>query len=174
MDPVSQAWADFEHDDYTKAEQGFRRILDLPELADEDQQQARYGLGYALTFSQQYEEARSLFLELQQESANRHDPGAQHRALHQVGMVERMAGNWPAAQETFEKERDLIALIGNADLAVAVNAYELGLVALHMGQSDRARAWLDLSLACAERTQDLICVGCAHRGLGDWYHTDSD
>ena len=84
-------------------------------------------------------------------------------------MVERMAGHWEAAQDCFERERELIARLGNAPLAVAVNAYELGTVEQHLGRHGEAKAWLDLSLTCAERTDDLIAVGCAHRGLGDWH-----
>ena len=26
-----------------------------------------------------------------------------------------------------------------------------------------------IRMTCAERTDDLIAVGCAHRGLGDWH-----
>ena len=48
------------------------------------------------------------------------------------------------AQDCFERE--LIARLGNAPLAVAVNAYELGTVAQHLGRYGEAKAWLDLSL----------------------------
>ena len=168
-DALNLAWAAFERDEYAQSEQQFRSILTLPTLTAADRQQAHFGLGYALAFSQQVEEAREIFATLRQEAATRGDLAFEHVALHQVGMVERMAGNWEAAQDCFECEREMIARLGNADLAVSVNAYELGTVAQHLGQQTEAKAWLDLSLARAEQTDDLIAVGCAHRGLGDWY-----
>lgn len=167
-DALNFAWAAFERDEHAQSEQEFRSILTLPTLTAADRQQARFGLGYALAFSQQFEETREIFASLRQEAATWGDLAFEHVALHQVGMVERMAGNWQAAQDCFECERKMIARLGNADLAVSVNAYELGTVAQHLGQQAEAKAWLDLSLTSATRTDDLIAVGCAHRGLGDW------
>lgn len=134
-----------------------------------EQQGARFGLGYVLAYAQHFDEARELFVSLREQAAAGDDLAFEHVALHQVGMVERMAGHWEAAQDCFERERELIARLGNAPLAVAVNAYELGTVAQHLGRYGEAKAWLDLSLTCAGRTDDLIAVGCAHRGLGDWH-----
>ena len=168
-DTLNLAWAAFEREEYVGSERTFRDLLAMPALTISERQQARFGLGYALAFLQQFEEARNLFDPLRPEARAGGDPGAEHRALHQVGMVERLAGNWGAAQDCFERERDLIAHLGNGDLAVAINAYELGLTSLKLGQTEQAKAWPDLSLNRAERTDDLIAVGCAHRGLGDWY-----
>ncbi len=168
-DALNLAWAAFGRDKYAQSKREFRSILTLPTLTAADSQQARFGLGYALAFSQQFEEAREIFASLGQQAAAQNDPAFEHVALHQVGMVERMAGNWEAAQDCFQRERGMVARLGNADLAVAVNAYELGTVAQHLGQQAEAKAWLDLSLAHARRTTDLIAVGCAQRGLGDWY-----
>ncbi|WP_424952256.1 tetratricopeptide repeat protein [Deinococcus sp.] len=162
-DTLNLAWAAFEREEYVGSERTFRDLLAMPALTISERQQARFGLGYALAFLQQFEEARNLFDPLRPEARAGGDPGAEHRALHQVGMVERLAGNWGAAQDCFERERDLIAHLGNGDLAVAINAYELGLTSLKLGQTEQAKSWPDLSLNRAERTDDLIAVGCAHR-----------
>ena len=166
---MSQAWAAFEREDWTQAEALYREILGDTALTSAESREARFGLGYVLAHVQHFDEAREIFASLREQAAAGDDLASEHVALHQVGMVERIAGHWQAAQECFECERELIARLGNADLAVAVNAYELGTVAQHLGQQAEAKAWLDLSLACAERTDDLIAVGCAHRGLGDWH-----
>lgn len=163
------AWELFVQGEYVRAERAFRLQLAEPDLTAPQQQQARYGLGYVLAFSQHYNEARDIFEMLRREAVAQNDPGAEHRALHQVGMVERMAGNWTSARECFERERQLIASSGNEALAVAVNAYELGLVALQLGQNESSKAWFDLSLTSAQRTEDQVAVGCAYRGLGDWH-----
>ena len=166
-DAMTRAWAAFEREDWTQAEALYREILSAPILTSVERQGARFGLGYVLAYAQHFDEARELFVSLREQAAAGDDLAFEHVALHQVGMVERMAGHWEAAQDCFERERELIARLGNAPLAVAVNAYELGTVAQHLGRYGEAKAWLDLSLACAERTDDLIAAGCAHRGLGD-------
>ncbi|WP_407538952.1 tetratricopeptide repeat protein [Deinococcus radiomollis] len=164
----AEAWAAFQREDWAAAEKIFREILSTPALIQDESRQAWYGLGSVLACAEQFAEAREIFASLGQRAAARGDPAFEHVALHQLGMVERLAGNWAAAQQCFEHEREMIARLGNSDLAVAVNAYELGTVAQHLGEQAEAKVWLDLSLARAERTDDLIAVGCAHRGLGDW------
>ena len=168
-DTMTRAWAAFQREDWTQTEALYREILSAPILTSVERQGARFGLGYVLAYAQRFDEARELFVSLREQAAAGDDLAFEHVALHQVGMVERMAGHWEAAQDCFERERELIARLGNAPLAVAVNAYELGTVAQHLGRHGKAKAWLDLSLTCAGRTHDLIAVGCAHRGLGDWH-----
>ena len=167
-DTKTRAWAAFQREDWTQAEALYREILSAPILTSVERQEARFGLGYVLAYAQRFDEARELFVSLREQAAAGDDLAFEHVALHQVGMVERMAGHWEAAQDCFERERELIARLGNAPLAVAVNAYELGTVAQHLGRYGEAKAWFDLSLTCAERTDDLIAAGCAHWGLGDW------
>ena len=166
---MTRAWAAFQREDWTQTEALYREILSAPILTSVERQGARFGLGYVLAYAQRFDEARELFVSLREQAAAGDDLAFEHVALHQVGMVERMAGHWEAAQDCFERERELIARLGNAPLAVAVNAYELGTVEQHLGRHGEAKAWLDLSLTCAGRTDDLIAVGCAHRGLGDWH-----
>ena len=143
-------------------------------MTGSQREQAQSGLGYSLAFSEQHAEARHIFEQLCLQATVRSDAEAEHRAVHQIGMVERMAGDWRAAQTCFEQERRLIESLGEPDLAVAVNAYELGLVALHLGEMTSARRWLDLSLERARRTADRTAVGCAWRALGDWHRQRGD
>jgi tetratricopeptide (TPR) repeat protein len=165
---LERAWAKFEADDFDAATLEFRAVLDAA-TSDDERRGAQYGLGYALAFSNAFDEARGLFETLHTDAVTRGDDGAAHRALHQVGMVQRMAGDWLAARDTFAHEAELIHALGDDPLAVSVNAYEQGWVALHLGEMASAKTWLDRALENASRTDDQIAVACAWRGLGDWY-----
>ncbi len=174
MNRLDEAWAAFERKDHAEAERLYQSVLGDAARSDEEQGGARFGLGYVLAFTGRHDEARGCFEALHQEALERQDLEAAHRALHQVGMVERLAGRWASARQTFERERTLIAQLGDPDLAVSINAYELGLVALHEGRMEASRVWFERSLTCAQRTTDLVAVDCAHRGLGDWYRQQGD
>ena len=125
-------------------------------------------------YTGRFSKARSVYQALLHDARARGDGWAAHRAQHQVGMVERLAGDWPAAQACFEAERQMIEALGCPDLPVSVNAYELGTVALHLGQPGRAKGWLDLCLETAACTTDRVALGCAHRALGDWHDVQGE
>lgn len=168
MNSIEEAWLAFTQDDYPTAEHLFKSII--KNYQDESViRQAQFGLGYVLAFTQQFEEARAIFLYLHDDAKKRGAVGEQHRALHQVGMVERMAGNWLQAKITFTKEAELIEQLGNLPLPVAVNAYEQGFIALHLNELELAYQWLNCSLEQAEYTDDQVAVGCAYRALGDYF-----
>ncbi|MHA0035941.1 tetratricopeptide repeat protein [Deinococcus sp. PESE-13] len=90
MTDLSAAWAAFEAQDYALAEQQAQALLAHPATAS----RARFVLGYVYAFTDRFDEARASFQALRQHAQKSGDPTAEHRALHQVGMVERMAGNW--------------------------------------------------------------------------------
>lgn len=168
MNGIEDAWIAFTQDNYSVSEHLFKGIL--ADAQDEEViRQAKFGLGYVLAFTNHFEEARTLFLHLHDDAEKRGALGEQHRALHQVGMVERMAGNWLQAKTIFTEEADLITQLGNLPLPVAVNAYEQGIVALHFNDLERAHQWLKYSLEQARLTDDQVAVGCAYRGLGDYF-----
>lgn len=95
MAGLEECWALIESEDYARAEQGFRALLSG--VTGEQARQARFGLGYALAHLHRFEEARDLYRSLRQEARQRGAAFEEHRALHQMGMVDRMAGNWKAA-----------------------------------------------------------------------------
>lgn len=168
MQQVSDAWNLFIQDRYLDAATAFRKLLEGDHSPEVEREQAEFGLGYALAFLGEFGEARQCFNRLRLQAAARDDLSAEHRALHQVGMVERMAEQWEAAYACFVEERLLIEHLGSPDLEVAVNAYEMGVVTLQQGQTAASRTWFERSLSHARQTTDLVAVGCAHRGLGDW------
>lgn len=174
METIEAGWAAFSAGDFAGAEELFATLLEDPAQAGEGHDLARFGLGYVWAHTDRFPQARSAYQTLVREAQARGDGGAAHRAQHQLGMVERLAGDWPAAQRCFEVERQMIEALGCPDLSVSVNAYELGIVALHLGESVQAKAWLDLCLMTARRTTDRVAVGCAHRALGDWHDAQGE
>lgn len=175
MDVLEQGWQLFELDQFNEAEAKFQTVLKGSESTPEQRRQAQFGLGYCAAFAGHFAQSRQMFQILRQDAAERQDQHAEHRALHQLGMVERMAGNWMAAQQCFHEEQFLLQTLGNDALAVSVNAYEQGFVALHLRQMGAALDWFTRCLDQAEQSGDFIAIGCAHRGLGDyWQHEDSE
>lgn len=168
MNGIEQAWTAFTQDDYPLAERLFKAIL--ADVDDgETMRQAQFGLGYVLAFTGRFDDARTLFTQLRDEAKKRGALNEEHRALHQMGMVARMAGRWLQAQQTFAEEAQLIEQMGQPSLPVAVNAYEQGFVALHLNEFELAFTWLSRSLEQARCTPDLVAIGCAYRGLGDYF-----
>jgi tetratricopeptide (TPR) repeat protein len=165
---LSDAWSLFTQDQCLDAAIAFRNLLEDGCSAEEERHQAEFGLGYSLAFLGEFEEAYLCFFRLRVQAAARNDLSAEHRALHQIGMVERMAEKWEAAHACFAEERLLIQQLGSPDLEVAVNAYELGTVTLRQGLIAESKTWFERSLSHAQQTTDLVAVGCAYRGLGDW------
>ncbi len=90
---MTRAWAAFEREDWTQAEALYREILSAFILTSVERQEARFGLGYVLAYVQRFDEARELFVSLREQAAAGDDLAFEHVALHQVGMVERMAGH---------------------------------------------------------------------------------
>jgi tetratricopeptide (TPR) repeat protein len=128
-------------------------------LAQDPSPEARFVLGYALVFQGRYEEALSLYRALYRESGS-------HRALHQVGMVLRMAGRLEEALAVFEEEA---CLLPQDPLARSVNLYEQGHVRLLLGEKEASRECLEACLREAERAMDPLGLACAHRGFLEWH-----
>ena len=91
-DPVARAWALME-------EGRFKEVEAL--LQGEPSPEARFALGYALAFQGRHAEALALYRGLYEETGS-------HRAVHQVGMVRRMAGRLEEALAVFAEEARLL------------------------------------------------------------------
>ncbi|GAA5514831.1 hypothetical protein Dcar01_03592 [Deinococcus carri] len=123
-------------------------------------------LGYALAHEGQFDEAREVYGRLR--AAHAGQPW-EHVPLHQLGMVERRAGDPAAALRLFGEELALIERLPEDERAFkrAVNGYELGVNRLALGQVAEARATLAAALADAQQADDPMTLGCVHRALGN-------
>ena len=89
-------------------------------------------------------------------------------AVHQCGMVERMAGNYYEAKKLFQQEVELIhKAFSDDNLRLAANFYEQAYIDLKTGNVDSAEEIMNLSLEFAKAAKDDICIGCACRGMGE-------
>ncbi|GMA16650.1 hypothetical protein E5F05_13195 [Deinococcus metallilatus] len=123
-------------------------------------------LGYALAHDRRFDEAREVYGRLR--AAHAGQPW-EHVPLHQLGTVERLAGNPGAALRLFEEERALIERLPEDERAFkrAVNGYEVGVNRLALGEAEEARAALTAALADAQAADDPMTLGCVHRALGN-------
>jgi Flp pilus assembly protein TadD len=160
---IQTAWAAFESEDFERAEREFRRARLEPALA----RQARHGLVYVFARTGRFEEARAECHLLQLEAQSHNDKSSEYVALHQLGMVERMAGQFETALEVFGKEQQIIASLENPPLAVSANAYEQGIICGKLERYAEARQWLGVALEQAQLSGDPIAEACAYRGLGE-------
>ncbi|ADY25994.1 hypothetical protein Deipr_0838 [Deinococcus proteolyticus MRP] len=157
---VQQAWQRIEAGAYDEA-------AEL--LAADPSQEARHALGYAYTFARRFDEARAVYRELWEGAQGQ--PGA-HRFLHQLGMVEREAGDHAAALALFEQEQKLIEREGLGALERAVNGYELAVCLHALGQEREAHAALAAAFAEAVTADDPTTLGCLWRATGDFAQTE--
>ncbi len=160
---LARAWAAFEAEDFAQAELEFRRARFEPSLAAV----ARMGLVYVFARTGRFEEARSECDLLWLEAQSQQDFGREYAALHQLGMVERMAEQYQTALEVFAQEAKIIAKLENPPLAVSANAFEQGIIYAKLGQLPQARQWLGVALEQAQLAGDQIAQACAYRGLGE-------
>jgi TolA-binding protein len=159
MSHISEVWERIDAGDHAGAEGLLRGD---PDLLDSDAGQM--ALGYTLAFTQRCPEASAVYAGLRKRHAG--EPW-EHIAVHQLGMVARMHGDWDSARALFEEEAQMIGAAGLGSHEHSVNAYEQGYVALKMGQLEQASTHLNRGLTLAQQGDDPVAVACAHRGLGE-------
>jgi tetratricopeptide (TPR) repeat protein len=163
MNRLAKAWAAFEAEDFTQAEQEFRKARLEPSTAN----QARHGMVYVFARTGRFDQARSECDLLRLEAQSQSDLVLEYVALHQLGMVERMAEQYQTALKIFTQEALIIAKLENPPLAVSANAYEQGIIYGKLEQFTQARHWLGIALEQAQLAGDPIAEACAYRGLGE-------
>ena len=123
------------------------------------------GLIYVESSMKKYDEARKYAELLVRIADNDED---RHVAIHQYGMVERMAGNFSKSKILFQQEAELIrAAFSDDDLRISANYYEQAYVEMKMGNLNFAEETMTLALEYAIKAKDSICIGCACRGMGE-------
>lgn len=143
------------------------RLLLLDALADPaaDASHRRamlMALGYAASALYRYDEARVSCRELAEMADTVKD---RHIALHQLGMVERLAGEYSQAMALFEQEHSMIS--PQDEMALSANAYERAWLSMKMNDLPAAETIAQKALRHAEATGDDMCVACAWRCIGE-------
>lgn len=166
---IRTAWNLFDNGDAVGAEALYLQCLRDADGSNIENRSSIYmGLIYAECYLGKYHEARYYAALLTQDSKNNEDL---HIALHQSGMVERMAGNYREAMSLFQQE---FTVIQNAfpekDMLYAANLYEQGTLRMYLDDFTQALELMNRSLIHALASKDSMCIGCSYRGLGEIYH----
>ena len=162
MDTLQNAWQLFEDGDLAQAERLYRQVL----AVQPKQTMALHGLGYVLAGLGQFDQAESCYLELLHLARHNNDEVAAHRAMHQLGMVQRMAGRYEEALISLQTEAEIMP---SDTLAQSANAYEQGNVNLKMGNYTEAEPLMEQALQYALSSGDKTALACALRGTGELY-----
>lgn len=148
------------------AERIYRAVLKRP-LAALQRRQGQHMLAFVLGHQGQFEEARMLYNDLLIDAQTRDEPRAVSVAMHQLGMTERLAQDYPAAMRWFDTEHEYLQVhLPTSDAALSANAYERGFLQLLTHRADQAETILQQALTYANRAQNAMCTACALRGLG--------
>lgn len=166
QEKIAEAWRLFDIGEYAASEKIYEACLkEINENEYDTYASILMGIIYTQSFQKKYDEARSFAKELVELAPNEEEL---HIALHQAGMVERMAGNYDEAMNLFHQEEELIQRVFPEDhLRVATNLYEQAYVSMKSGDLEVSEHIMRLSLEHAKDADDAMCMGCAYRGLGE-------
>lgn len=158
----------FDEGKLEEAEQLYRKcLLELKHIDDE--KTALHGLGFTLACKGDFEEAVYCYetlLTMAKKEGNHFDEAI---ALHQVGMVYRMAMNFERAVDFFLQEKELREnKLPDHHVGFSANAYELGFIALLEKRLDESEKYFDEAINYGEKADDQMCIGCALRGKGQY------
>lgn len=128
---LSKAWELFDSGNYTEAEKIYKECYASISSTDHDNYwQVLMGLIYVESFTKNFSEARAYASLLVSSSINQEE---QHIALHQSGMVERMAEDYKKATDYFLQEENIIRnFFPNDTLTISANLYEQGYIAMKL------------------------------------------
>lgn len=166
QEKIAEAWRLFDIGDFIASEAIYVDCLNHVNQDDYDTYASvLMGLIYTQSFLEKYDDARCYANQLMELAPNEEEL---HIALHQAGMVERMAGNFEEAMHLFYQEEEVIQrAFPMDDLRIATNLYEQAYVKMKKGDLALAEQMMTQSLEHAKTSDDAMCVGCACRGLGE-------
>ena len=166
QEKLEKAWQLFDIGDYAASEEIYLECLKKTGEDDyENYASVLMGMIYTQSYMEKYDEARKYANHLIEIAPNDEE---KHIALHQAGMVERMAGIYDDALKFFQLEAEIIDVaFSEDDMRIATNLYEQAYVNMKKGVLDKAEEVMNLSLQHAKKSEDAMCIGCAYRGLGE-------
>jgi len=173
---IDQAFELFDRGCLVEAEELYNKCLSKIETPNSNEYtQVLHGLGYVKAGLKKFDEARSHYKELITIALSKKDKVNHFIAVHQLGMVERMAENYDESLNIFQLEAKLLKDYKiDSLISWSANYYEQGYVILKMGNIESAQQFMDQSLQCARRSEDAMSIGCAYRGFGEIYQAKGD
>lgn len=169
MEELNVAFALFEKGEFQQAEEIYLScVRSIPDKTSTSYKAALNGLGYVKSFQGQFGKATAYYQELLNISKKEADLKEEAMALHQLGMVERMAGNFQRSREFFVAEGEIWTRhFPGFYVGFAANFYERGSIAIKEKKYTAASILLTQSLEYAVLAKSLVAQGCAHRGMGE-------
>ena len=163
---LEKAWELFDIGNYQDAESLYLECYDhISSMDMENVKVLLMGLMYTEAFLNKHNAAREYGCSLLGLARNCEE---KHIALHQLGMVERMTGNFATAMELFIEEEIIIhTSFPNDSMRFSANLYEQGYTAHKLKQFEKAEKLMLQSLSYANASEDDICIGCSCRGMGE-------
>ena len=168
---LNEAFVLFDQGRLNEAELLYNECLNVVEDRNaEEYAQILHGLGYVKAAQRNYDVAREHYSELLDIAITNGQEMDHCVAVHQLGMVERMASCYEKAEQMFQLEAKLLKEYGIASTVNwSANYYEQGYVALMQKKLELAEKFMKESLNFAKESADDVCLGCAYRGLGEFY-----
>lgn len=166
---LNEAFQAFDNDQLDQAERLYRQVIALIEdVNSDDYRNALHMLAFVKSHQGDFDEAHQIYTSLRLGALKREDKTAEAIALHQLGMVERLVGEYGAAISLFEEEFALRSKHLPDDYSgFSANLYEQGYVTFLRGDLDGAHKLLFEALGFAGDAWDYACAACAFRGLGE-------
>jgi tetratricopeptide (TPR) repeat protein len=165
---LARACEAFEQGRLEEAEALYLECLGETEQGDHDNDAALHGLGFVKAEQGAFAEARRCYTTLLDRARRRGDRRAEHVALHQLGMVARLARDYKAALRLFADEHTLLKRrLPDHRAGFSANLYERGSIRFLQGEWEGARQLLQEALVEGIRAGDAMCQACAWRALGE-------
>lgn len=164
---LQKAFAAFDNSEFDRALILYQQALTDHTPDPDTQHHIRYMIAFTHAQAGQHDTARHIYQML----LNRTDHIVkQHRLLHQLAMVERLAENYNRARTYLSREQVILTALPDArPMAHAANLYEQGILHYLEGQHQQAKHTLRQALHIAKQSGDPVSRACALRGLGDAY-----
>ncbi|MFC4712057.1 tetratricopeptide repeat protein [Planococcus dechangensis] len=169
MQELDDAFDLFDKGEFQQAEKIYLSCLNsIPDKTSTSYKAALNGLGYVKSFQGQFGKATAYYQELLEISKKQFNLKEEAMALHQLGMVERMAGNYQRALDFFTSESEIWTRhFPDFYVGFAANFYERGSIAIKEKKYTEATVLLNQSLEYAVLSKSLVAQGCAYRGMGE-------
>lgn len=140
----------------------------IEDQTTEPYKQTIHGLAFVKSESGNFSEAQELYFELLRMAREEGNQQEEAIALHQLGMVQRLAGNDEQALHYLKEERNIYLSLGdNFHLGLAANFYEQGIIFMRNDQLQLAEQAMGSALEHGTQADDLTIVGHASDRLGD-------
>lgn len=156
-------------------EGNFTRVAELEKQLKTDSFERLNLQSYIAVEQKNFEIARQAITSYLGRAQDQEDKTHEHIAYHQLGYIERSAGNLDLALQWIETEADFLEKYFRDDhYRQSVNLYEQGYLNLQLGNLELAEKLMRQALTYALESDDLINHGCAYRGMGEIFTAQGD